>query len=607
MQSDHNERDFVITIMPSGKKLSVNRGTLLSEALLAGGYFSSKALCSGIGVCGGCAVYIVTEKMKRLVKACQTFITADYRVEIPVDDSVPILTHGRINADTSVGYCKALQLSLPDSVNGGSDWERLFNAAAERNIDLGKPTVPILQQLAAIPGNNSTVTVVFSAEGLLSIRAQDMPGKIYGIAFDLGTTTVVGYLYDLTDGNLIATASILNPQVSVGADVISRIQFATIGRDEAKKLADMIRQGFIAVIDQLVQAAQINRAEIYQVTVAGNTCMQQLLLEISVSGLRQSPFHPVTTDPVYCRAAELGLPVNEMAAVYCLPCIGGFVGGDTVGMLVTCLPDQKEKGETIFLAIDIGTNCEIVLCTPKIRIACSAAAGPAFEGGAISQGMKASAGAIDKVRIEDDVNIHVIGDTVAQGVCGSGLVDVMAEMLESGIIDFDGRMLTRSETASYKLNPRLMERLTMRDGIPAFLLSEGRDGQVIHSVAITQLDVRQLQLAKAAIQTSIRILTDMADIHMEDIHTVFLAGAFGNYIDLKNAAKIGIVPDVLTDKVVSLGNAAGTGAGQVLLSEKARKKAEWIAQSTLHVSLADHPDFQTLFLESLSFTHTQNR
>jgi uncharacterized 2Fe-2S/4Fe-4S cluster protein (DUF4445 family) len=594
-------RMSIITILPSEQQLVAEKGTKLLDVLSAAGIFKDKALCFGTGVCGGCDLFMISGKLKQRVKACQMVLEEDCAIELMDDSalSMNILTAGKVEEFAAEPCCKSIQVQLQSEV--ANEWSRLQDAVLKLGYHYSRPALPVLRQLVDEASRSDSLVLVGSQEKLLAVRPANAPGRVCGLAFDLGTTTVAGYLYDLADGSLLSTSSIINPQTSVGSDLLSRIHYTSIDRIGTRKLARMIQLGLKDVTEHLLQTAQVSRNEVYEVVVAGNTCMQQLLLELPSTGLGQSPYRPVTTDPVRCHSLDIGLHLNEMTSVYCLPCIGGFVGGDTVGMLVSCLPEREEDTKEISLAIDIGTNCEIVLSAPHLRLACSAAAGPAFEGGAVSQGMWASEGAIDQVRIDGDVSVHVIGNIPAQGLCGSGLVDAVAELLKTGLIDPDGRMLNWNECEQKKLDPRLIERLAGVEGVQTFILSGSHKGESENSVSLTQLDIRQLQLAKSAIQTSVCILLEMAGVRLEDIDKVFLAGAFGNYIDRRNAAQIGIIPPKLVDRVTTVGNAAGAGASRVLLSVKAREKAEWLAQSTRHVSLADHPKFQSLFLDHLSF------
>lgn len=604
MHYEIGERMSIITILPSEQQLVAEKGTKLLDVLSDAGIFKDKALCFGAGVCGGCDLFMISGKLKHRVKACQTVLEGDCTIEL-MDESalcMNILTAGKVEEFAADPCCKSIQVQLQSEDEIANEWSRLQDAVLKLGYHYPRPSLPVLRQLADETSKADSVVIVGSKEELLAVRPANAPVRVCGLAFDLGTTTVAGYLYDLADGSLLSTSSIINPQTAVGSDLLSRIHFTAIDRIGTRKMARMIQMGLKDVAEQLLLTAQVSRNEVYEVVVAGNTCMQQLLLELSSTGLGQSPYRPVTADPVRCRALDIGLHLNEMTAVYCLPCIGGFVGGDTVGMLVSCLPEREEGTKEISLAIDIGTNCEIVLSSPYLRLACSAAAGPAFEGGAVSQGMRASEGAIDQVRIDGDVSVRVIGNVPAQGLCGSGLVDAVAELLKIGIIDSDGRMLNWNECEQKKLDPRLIERLAGVEGVQTFILSGSHKGESENSVSLTQMDIRQLQLAKSAIQTSVCILLEMAGVRLEDIDKVFLAGAFGNYIDHRNAAKIGIIPPELVDKVTAVGNAAGAGASRVLLSTKAREKAEWLARSTRHVSLTDHPNFQSLFLDHLAFS-----
>ncbi len=604
MREGRGTGNFVITILPFRRQIVAAPGASLLSALLGAGFFTDKTLCSGAGVCGGCDVVITSGNHKKRVKACRFVVEADCDVELTDDDAgvaMTVLKTDTAEKVTETPWVKMLRVQLPEGEDHKSDWERLQRIARTLGYQDWKPSLQILRQLAEMTNPGRGVMLVASKDELLAVRPEHNPGGVYGIAFDLGTTSIVGYLHDLENGRLLGTASVINPQAAAGSDVISRIQFTATDRLGTRKMARMIQEGIRDVSDRLFQQSRIERDEVYAVSIAGNTCMQQLLMEISPKGLGNSPYRPVTTEALHCRASDIGLNLNEMARVYCLPCIGGFVGGDTVGMLVACLPEQKIGAKEICLLIDIGTNCEIVLTAPNGYIACSAAAGPAFEGGAVSQGMRATKGAIDSVTIDDDVTVHVIGDGSATGICGSGLVDAVAELLKIGIVDAFGRMLSREEAEPLDIKPGLKARLVVLDGIQTFCLDGSCNGGSEPAVVLTQMDIRQLQLAKSAIQTSVRILLDMAGVSLQDIDRVFLAGAFGNYIDVKNAARIGIIPDSLTDRVTAVGNAAGAGASRVLLSVEARERAERLARSTRHISLANHMEFQARFLDCLSF------
>ena len=274
-----------------------------------------------------------------------------------------------------------------------------------------------------------------------------------------------------------------------------------------------------------------------------------------------------------------------------MPVIGGFVGGDALATAVDCLAGAERKN---WLVIDIGTNCEIILAASGKMYACSAAAGPAFEGGAVSQGMRAVAGAIDRVWLEADrVLVHVVDDIDPDGICGSGLVDAVSVMLQAGIIEASGRMLSRAEAEAAGMPVDWVGRLAVQNGVQVCFLAK--------NVAVTQQDVRQLQLAKAAIGVGIRILLDEAGMAAEELDVFFLAGAFGNYLSLDSAVQVGIVPQALKNRVRLAGNAAGAGACRVLLSQTARRQAEFWGRAAKHVNLADQPNFSTLYVQELSF------
>lgn len=595
---------YTVELLPFGRRLSVAAGAVLSTVLAEAGFFAGRTLCDGAGRCGSCAVNLISGGSRKRVKSCQVRVWTDCVVEIPSGERILVL--GAIGAEAvadvaaDIPCCRRLQFSLQPPDTASSLWNRL-QAAEPRTGGGGlRLTVRSLRQLAGLDIAHDTVSAVAYDGELLSVHPARAGEKICGIAIDLGSTTLAGYLYDLKTQTLLAAAAAENPQVKAGSDLISRIQRTVAETDGLGEMTRLIRKGLSDLVESLLQKSSADRTDVYDVVVAGNTCMQQLLFGIPVCGLAQSPYLPATTAPLSCDAAELGLNLHRFAKTYALPCIGGFVGGDTTAMLEACLSPASGDEPKVILAIDIGTNCEIVVDAPGFRMACSAAAGPAFEGGSIFQGMSAVDGAIDRVRMTGDVEVRVLGGGPALGICGSGLVDAVAVLLHAGILDANGRMLSRQEVEKSGLDRRLQDRLIEVDGVQAFVLSGApgeRDGQVV----LTQLDVRQLQLAKAAIHTAVRIMLKRAGLAPGDVDRVLLAGAFGNYIDIANATRIGVIPSIPTDRIHAVGNAAGAGASRVLLSSAARRRAEVLARTTTCLSLADQADFQETFLSSLSF------
>ena len=376
----------------------------------------------------------------------------------------------------------------------------------------------------------------------------------YVLAFDIGTTTAVAYLLDGHTGALLAEGSTLNPQSQYGADVISRIQYALDEGSDA--LSGCIRDAMVRLAEETSAKAGITPNQITASAIVGNTAMHHLLLGIDPKPLVTPPYMPAVTE------------AREWNGARFLPNIAGFVGGDTVGCMVATRFDQLEE---LSLLIDIGTNGEMVLGNKDRRIACSTAAGPAFEGAKISCGMRGSNGAVDHAKVENgSISYHTIGDVPPKGLCGSGLLDLVAVLLELGIIDESGRL-------------------------------EGKEFTLCDNVVLTQKDVREVQLAKAAIRAGIELLAERLGVQVEDIRQVFLAGAFGNYMDPASACRIGMIPPVLLDRIVPIGNAAGEGAKLCALSRSEYLYSQTLAEHTEFLELASLPQFQDCYVDALEF------
>lgn len=391
------------------------------------------------------------------------------------------------------------------------------------------------------------------------------PQEGYSVALDIGTTTVAGFLLDNANGNEFATASRLNPQVTFGADVVSRIQAALKG--ELPRLTNSIRKCTADIITELCEKANISPYQISKICPVGNPAMQQIFLGLSPENLARIPFRPILTEAKAVSAKE-HLPLCENASLLIVPDIAGFIGADTVAGVLATAMDQRED---ITLLVDIGTNGEIVLGNRHRLIACSTAAGPALEGAAIQCGMRGQTGAIDHVWLENrSVKHSVIGGGEAIGICGSGLIDAIAVFLELGQLNSRGRILNESRS------------LTLTD-----------------KVFLTQEDIRQLQTAKGAIAAGIELMVKEMGIGFDDINQVYLAGAFGTYMNPKSACRIGLLPPALSEKITAAGNTAGSGAKQLLLDTDALDRSQTLVHRIGHLELASHPDFRRTFANNM--------
>ena len=412
--------------------------------------------------------------------------------------------------------------------------------------------------------------------------------KGYGVAFDIGTTTIVGLLWDLSENKTINIFSSSNPQSAYGQDVISRINYCIEEPNGLTILNHLIIGCLNDIINELMIGIPIEN--LTTIVSVGNTTMCHILLGKDPISLSRAPFKPEYTGSIRLQAKNLGFNVSKDVELHVLAGIAGHVGSDiTAGMVANDILNLK--GTTLY--VDVGTNGEIVLASCGELFACSAAAGPAFEGASIRYGMRASAGAIEKVEIsKDGVTYNTVLNQPASGICGSGLIDAIAQMLDWGIINYKGRMCKPKE-AKDSLPQALANLISLTENGLEFLIAEG--------ISITQNDVREVQLAKGAILAGAMLLLDNVEKTPEDIDSILIAGAFGNYIDKVSALKIGLFPPVKREKIINVGNSAGVGACMVLLSDAANAQAESIPKMTQHVNLASHPDFELCYARSMYF------
>jgi len=469
------------------------------------------------------------------------------------------------------------------------------------DLDLARPIA--LETLRRVPAllrrSPEGITVATFDGAVISLEPGDTTGELYGIAFDIGTTTVVGYLVELSSGETLATVSGLNPQTVYGGDLMSRIAFAAEDPNNVRKLRSKIVRFVNEQIGLACAKAEVARERIYKVVVVGNTCMHHLFLGIDPSHLGRAPYAPAMRGSYRCKAREVGLRVNGGAELFALPLVAGFVGADTVAMI---LSTRIYASPELRLAVDIGTNAEVVLGGRGQLMACSSPAGPALEGGQIRDGMRAALGAIDRVRIEDDVSVGTVGNVAPLGICGSGLIDAVAALLDAGIVAPSGRLLTNAEKA---LPRALVSRIREDEaGVPEFVLARSSDSGLGHDILVTQQDIRQLQLAKAAIRSGMVALQQVMGIGDEEISELLLSGGFGNYLNIRSARRVGMIPDLPPSRVRYVGNTAGLGAQLVLLSEIERERAAALSQEVTHLPLPTYPDFQQLFVDAITFPAT---
>ena len=594
------------TFISRGTRYSIEAdGSFLELARLVG--LQLPSLCGGRGKCVKCRCephgpvteptaleleMLTPEELARGVRlGCQTRPAGE--VEVHIEEEV--LDKGDY-AEVAVApepllRTVFLELPLPALHDGLSDLERVQQGLGGR-IWAGLAALRMLP--ITLRQESFRATAILwdhgdAGEELLATAAGDRRDAAYGIAFDIGTTSVVGYLIHLFSGKEIARASRLNGQQPWGADVLSRSSHAMERVHGASDLQAAVTDTLNQIIAEC--CSQVDARHVYYMTVVGNPIMHHLALGITPASIAVSPYLPVTREGLCVRAADLGIALPN-AWVYFLPLIGAYVGADTLAVIMATGMDLTDE---IQLAVDIGTNGEMVLGSRGHLLACSAPAGPAFEGAEIRHGMRATAGAIDRVRIEEDVRVWTIGDAPPRGICGSGLVDAVAQMVRRGIVDPRGRLLPRPLLEG-RLPAKLAERLVGQGHTWEFVLSREP------YVAVTQEDVRQLQLAKATILCGVRVLMDELGIDASRIARVSLAGAFGNFLDKRSALGIGMLPrSIPLERILGVGNAAGQGSRMTLLSKSIRRRAEMLAPRVEYFELSKHPRFEELFTESMSF------
>jgi uncharacterized 2Fe-2S/4Fe-4S cluster protein (DUF4445 family) len=495
-----------------------------------------------------------------------------------------------------------LEVPEPNLENPSSDLERLLSCLSEKSIEIESGILPRIH--ATLKEKRGKVTAIISGSRIIGLEAGDTTSVRYGIAFDIGTTTVVGMLWDLDNGTLLDVEGRTNPQRAYGADVISRIQYSMMSTENLNTMRDSIIDCMNEMIEEFTirgvfsgrELRGTGKCSIYAVTIVGNTTMSHLALGVTPESLSKSPFSPVFCSSIQLTGIQSGLHVNPSALVHVLPNIAGHVGSDIVSVMLTTNLRELDGAN---IAIDIGTNGEILLAHQGKVLTCSTAAGPAFEGASIYQGMRAAKGAIEEVKITiDTVECKVIEGGEAIGICGSGLIDAIAQMLDVGVIDETGRLLEEQEALEAGISEGIAKRLVHSEKSHEFILVYR---QTKEPIVVTQKDIREVQLAKGSIAAGMKTLMKIAGLMENDITRIMIAGAFGNYIRKESALRIGLLPMVDVERVISVGNAAGTGASMALLSEEASNLADTLARQVEHIELSTSMQFQEEFLDNLNF------
>ena len=587
-----------------------------------------ESLCGGVKTCGKCKVKlmegplspftdeeakVITEKERgegyRL--GCAAQIRGDVSIFVPEESRTGKQVVRKAPTVRSIGLNPAirlyyLELSPPSLQDLYADLDRLKKGLFEKyhlsSLDIDYHALLRLPKLLR-QGNWKATVAVWMDKEILDVK----PGKVedtYGLAIDVGTTTVAAYLCNLRTGEVMATESVMNPQIPYGEDVMSRITYVvTHPEDGLERMHRLIIDGLNQLIRGVTGKCHLVPEDILELSFVGNTVMHHFFMKIDPQYLGVSPFPPGVHQSINVKARDLGLKVHPSANVYILPNVAGFVGADHVGVLIAEEPYRQDQ---MVLIIDVGTNGELVMGNKKVLICSSCATGPALEGAYIKFGMRAAPGAIERVRIDPqtlEVDFKVVGEEYwrsesesvkAKGICGSGIIDVVAELYRNGMIDKSGRF-----------DPTLQSsRLKTYEGKPEFIIAQQEETSIGKEITLTQLDVRNVQLAKGALYAGAKLM--MNGLGIKRLDKVILAGAFGSYIDKKKAMMLGMFPDCDLANVSAVGNAAGDGARIALLNRNKREEAEEIARKVEYMELTIESDFQKEFINALQIPHMKD-
>ncbi len=623
-----------VSFMPSGRRGQVPAGSTVLDAARSLGV-DLDSICGGRGICGRCQVELgerpgvdagadrlsppgPTEtdyRGRRSVGAgrrlgCAAHVLRDAVLRVPPDSQVHRQVVRKAVGRPTVPVDPVLLLryvEVPEPTLAGTvgDLQRLRTALAEQwdlpGVTIAHPALAELQP--ALAAGKRAVTVAVRAESEVVAVWPGLRDTVHGVAFDIGSTTLAGHLCELGSGEVLASAGRMNPQIGYGEDLMSRVSYVLMNPDGAERLTTAVREALAEMVADLARDAGVEPHSVLEVTLVGNPVMHHLALGLDPRELGTAPFALATTEQVTVPARTLGLDVHPGAAAYAPPCIAGHVGADTAAMV---LAEGPHRGSELSLLVDVGTNAEIVLGNDERLLACSSPTGPAFEGAQVTGGQRAARGAVERVRVDpatleprlkvvgcglwsdDDGFARAVRRTGITGICGSGIIEAVAELFLAGVVTQDGR-LVRPEG-------RDSDRFVEHGRTLGFRLW---DDPVLE---VTQADVRAIQLAKAALQAGCRLLMDRLGVH--EVDRIRLAGAFGSHIDPTYAMVLGLLPDCDLDRVEPAGNSAGTGALMVLLSTAARAEVEQVAAAVDKVETAIEPAFQEHFVQAMGFPHT---
>lgn len=614
--------NYKVNFTSHGKTVEMEEGkTILQAAATAGVPLESN--CGSTGKCGKCKVHITKgyepqesaagkkffseeESADGWVLGCKYEIHNDLDVDVPIQFDAgsrktklnSLLDNIVINSPVKKVYVEMDKPSIKDQC---PDYERILRAM-KLDAATQYPTRGLLKVIPkTLRDSGFKVTVVLNGDQVMWVECGDTSNEKYGVVFDIGTTTVVALLIDLNDGNIKGAAAETNPQNVFGADVISRITHVIDhGEEGLAELHDKVVECMNNLALRAAAEANVDKNMIYEATVVGNTTMSELFAGVDPTYLAPAPFIPAYVHGMEISGAELGFTLNPELRIRLLPNIAGYVGADTMGVILgTHIHERPEY----CLAIDVGTNGEIVLAGNNRILACSTAAGPAFEGAEIKFGMRAAEGAIEEVYVDNETgtcHVKVIGDKKPCGICGSGLLDAVAQLYDEGIINYRGVFNAEGEEAE-KIHPELRKRFAKSDVGYEFMLTTKEESAKGIPVVLCQKDIRELQMAKGAIYAGMRVLMNEMGITIEDVKELLIAGAFGSYIKVDSALSIGLFPALPNGKIRSIGNAASEGGRLALVSKEERELCDVLARKSEYIELSSRLDFQDEYVMALYF------
>ncbi len=625
-----NSNTFKIQFLPDDQTVEINEGsTVLDAAHKANIYINS--ICGGDGICGKCKVILSsgtvdTPPTKLLSKeeadnnyiiACEASVTADLQILVPKETRLEgkkilldqneqhfmtwkaILDQAKFKHDVLVKKI-CLKLEPPTMDDSVADHERLYQAIMmSQNVELNvmQTGYSILKKLPQVLRENDwTVTVTLGHRGkvieIIDVQPGDTSSTNYGIAIDVGTTTVVACLLEMETSKVVDSEAIYNTQMKFGEDYIQRIIYA-IQNDALDEMQRAIVTDINNLISTLIKRHSINLDDITAIVCAGNTAMHHFLLGLDPERIRKEPYIPTANFIPPIRAIQLGIDINSRGLLYTLPSVAAYVGADITSGATAIRLDKEEEPT---LLIDIGTNGEVVLGNKEWMVCCSASAGPAFEGSGVKHGMRAAKGAIEIIHItkEFDVSFSSIGNIPPRGICGSGLLDCIAEMLRSKVIDRSGNFQKGIET----------DRLRKKDDEYEFVLVNREEAGIDSEIVITQADIANLVRSKGAIYAAVSLLIESMGLSINDVHCVYLAGGFGNYLNVRNAITIGMLPDMPASRIKFVGNTSLTGAKMALLSEEAFETVQNIASQMTYFDLMGNQKYMEEFMSANFLPHT---